>query len=52
MLLHALARMRLPAKKLYAKIGRSVGDNYSALEPKDTAILLWAFTRVQYYGVG
>ena len=52
MLMHALARMRLPAKEIYIKVGKALETNYRVLEPKDTAILIWAFTRVQYFGVG
>jgi hypothetical protein len=52
MLMHSLARMRLPAKELYVKIGKAMEANYRVLEPKDTAILIWAYTRVQYFGVG
>jgi hypothetical protein len=32
-------------------IARSIHDNHASLDPKDVTILLWAFSRVQYYGV-
>ena len=51
MLAYSLARLRLPAKELYVRIGRTVQENFAELEAKDSAILMWAFTRVKYFGV-
>jgi hypothetical protein len=51
MLMQSLARLRFPTKDLYVMIARSIHDNHASLDPKDVTILLWAFSRVQYYGV-
>jgi hypothetical protein len=49
--MHSLARLRFPTKDLYLMISKAAQSSHSHLLPKDSAILLWAYTRIMYFGV-
>ena len=51
LLMHCLARLRLPTKDLYLRIAKTAQSSSTHLQPKDSAILLWAYTRIMYFGV-
>ena len=47
LLMYSLSRLRLPAISLINKIAKSTEINFSDLEAKDLAVLLWSFARIR-----
>jgi hypothetical protein len=41
--------MHFPAESLLSKAALSVERNYKDIDPKDTALLLWSFGRINYH---
>lgn len=44
--MYSIARLRFPAESLIRKVERALQDKFPEFDSKDTALLVWAFARL------